>query len=236
MHVRTDTGSPHIPITWVNLVEIPLICLVFPAVGFVNGAVRLLDAISLQDEVAEPFRYARDAITHVEFSHDSKYLATAVSWHFVATFTHFFFLYILPGARFQALSAGVHCTLPVAGWKPTINHIKITVGFYKLHKGWLSLHMGHPFNVPIRRTMNLSSVIPANDTRKSIYGLWNFPRLERESNLGPLAYQIWATSDMSHEMRFPAMWYVRPAKPQISLHIRPVWSEPLLVDWIFYDS
>ena len=57
---------------------------VFPAVGFVNGAVRLLDAISLQDEVAEPFRYARDAITHVEFSHDSKYLATAVSSHFVA--------------------------------------------------------------------------------------------------------------------------------------------------------
>ena len=47
-----------------------------------NGAVRLLDAISLQDEVAEPFRYARDAITHVEFSHDSKYLATAVSLHF----------------------------------------------------------------------------------------------------------------------------------------------------------
>ena len=48
---------------------------------------RLLDAISLQDEVAEPFRYARDAITHVEFSHDSKYLATAVSSLFVATFT-----------------------------------------------------------------------------------------------------------------------------------------------------
>ena len=45
---------------------------------------RLLDAISLQDEVTEPFRYARDAITHIEFSHDSKYLATAVSSHFVA--------------------------------------------------------------------------------------------------------------------------------------------------------
>ena len=27
----------------------------------------------------------------------------------------FFFLYILPGARFRALSAGVHCTLRVAG-------------------------------------------------------------------------------------------------------------------------
>ena len=31
-------------------------------------------------------------------------------------------------------------------------------------------------------------------------------------------YQI----DMSHGMRFPTMWYVRPAKPQISLRIRAV--------------
>ena len=32
----------------------------------------------------------------------------------------------------------------------------------------------------------------------------------------------------SRDMRFPTMWYVRPAKPQISLCIRTVWSEPLL--------
>ena len=30
--------------------------------------------------------------------------------------------------------------------------------------------MGHPVNVPIRRTMHLSSVIPVNDTRKSMFG------------------------------------------------------------------
>ena len=30
-------------------------------------------------------------------------------------------------------------------------------------------------------------------------------------------------------MRFPTMWYVRPAKPQISLRIRAARSEPLLV-------
>ena len=36
-------------------------------------------------------------------------------------------------------------------------------------------------------------------------------------------------------MRFPTMWHVRPAKPQISLGICTVWSEPLLVAWIFYD-
>ena len=41
---------------------------------------------------------------------------------------------------------------------------------------------------------------------------------------------------MSRDMIFPSMWYVRPAKPQISLRIRAVWSEPLLVAWIFYDS
>ena len=40
--------------------------------------------------------------------------------------------------------------------------------------------------------------------------------------------------DMSQCMRFPTMWYVRPTKHQISLRIRTVWSEPLLVAWIFY--
>ena len=32
---------------------------------------------------------------------------------------------------------------------------------------------------------------------------------------------------MSCNMRFPTMWYLRPAKTQISLRIRTVWSEPL---------
>ena len=40
---------------------------------------------------------------------------------------------------------------------------------------------------------------------------------------------------MSRAMRFPAMWYVRPAKPQISLRICVVWSEPLLVPCLFYQ-
>ena len=97
------------------------------------------------------------------------------------------FLYILPGARFRALLAGVHCTLRVAGWKPPSDHIEITLGFFNLHRGWLSLHRGHPVNIPIRRTMHLSSVIPANDTRESVFGHRNLPRSERGSNLGPLA-------------------------------------------------
>ncbi|KAH3752676.1 hypothetical protein DPMN_187300 [Dreissena polymorpha] len=56
------------------------------AVGFMNGTVRVLDSITLQDEVPEPFRYARDAITHIEFSHDSKYLATADGEYTVTVF------------------------------------------------------------------------------------------------------------------------------------------------------
>ena len=34
---------------------------------------------------------------------------------------------------------------------------------------------------------------------------------------------------MSRDMKFPTMWYMRPAKSQISLRIRAVKSEPLLV-------
>ena len=40
---------------------------------------------------------------------------------------------------------------------------------------------------------------------------------------------------MSQCMRFPTIWYVRPAKAQTSLRIRADWSEPLLVAWVFYD-
>ena len=39
---------------------------------------------------------------------------------------------------------------------------------------------------------------------------------------------------MSRDMRFPTLWYTRPAKAQISLRVRAVWSEPLLVPLIFY--
>ena len=38
-----------------------------------------------------------------------------------------------------------------------------------------------------------------------------------------------------YSMRFPTIWYVRPAKSQTSLRIRAVWSKPLLVAWIFYE-
>jgi len=46
----------------------------------VNGQLRVVDSITLEDELAEPFRYARYAITQLAFSHDSQYIATAVSY------------------------------------------------------------------------------------------------------------------------------------------------------------
>ena len=42
-------------------------------------------------------------------------------------------------------------------------------------------------NVLIRRTMHLSSVIHANDTRESMFGHQHLSRRERVSNLGPPA-------------------------------------------------
>ena len=39
--------------------------------------------------------------------------------------------------------------------------------------------------------------------------------------------------EMIRRMTKPAKWYVRPAKSQISLGIRPVWSESSLSAWVF---
>ena len=46
---------------------------------------------------------------------------------------------------------------------------------------------------------------------------------------------VYTSLNMSCDTRFPTMWYVRTAKAQTSLRIRAVWSEPLLVAWIFYE-
>ena len=54
-----------------------------------------------------------------------------------------------------------------------------------------------------------------------------FTRLDRD-----LTHMLYI---LCRGMRFPTTWYVRPAMAQTSLRIRAVWSEPLLVAWIFYD-
>ncbi|XP_048820406.1 cilia- and flagella-associated protein 251 [Lagopus muta] len=48
----------------------------FLAAGFTDGSVHVLDAISLLS-CCEVFRFSRGPITHVQFSHNSEYLATA---------------------------------------------------------------------------------------------------------------------------------------------------------------
>ena len=47
--------------------------------GFTNGVLKICDGVSLQDLHAHAYRFSRDAITHIAFSHNSKYLAVAVS-------------------------------------------------------------------------------------------------------------------------------------------------------------
>ncbi|XP_033076214.1 cilia- and flagella-associated protein 251 isoform X2 [Trachypithecus francoisi] len=45
--------------------------------GFIEGTVYILDAMSLENESPEPFKYSRTSVTHISFSHDSQYMATA---------------------------------------------------------------------------------------------------------------------------------------------------------------
>ena len=69
--------------------------------------------------------------------------------------------------------------------------------------------------VTLRKSLAKTKV----QTRLRIHAVWSSPLF------------------FAHEVRFWCIfWYVRPAKPQISLRICVVWPEPLLVAWIFYDS
>ena len=90
------------------------------------------------------------------------------------------------------------------------------------------------FNLPLmpksnktKQIQNLSRVLPA----KAQTSLCIYPFLQEHSLLMRNVLIVY----VSHDMRFPTMWYVRPAKAQTSLRIRAVWSEPLLLAWIFYE-
>ena len=49
-------------------------------------------------------------------------------------------------------------------------------------------------------------------------------------------YAINTNNEPAHEIsNNVTICYVQPAKPQISLRIRTVWSEPLLIAWVIYD-
>ena len=67
------------------------------------------------------------------------------------------------------------------------------VVFFNLHMG-LNVHAqggwgggGAPVNILIRRTAHCVHVIPANDTKRSVFGHRTFRRLPRGSNPVPLA-------------------------------------------------
>ncbi|XP_029426801.1 cilia- and flagella-associated protein 251 [Rhinatrema bivittatum] len=46
-------------------------------VGFLDGSVSILDSLTLKDDKQETFLYSKGSVTHICFSHDSQYLATA---------------------------------------------------------------------------------------------------------------------------------------------------------------
>lgn len=58
-------------------IEDALFLCTFVGVGFTNGVVRVLDSVSLED-CCTPFHHSKDCVTHIVFSHDSMYIATAV--------------------------------------------------------------------------------------------------------------------------------------------------------------
>ncbi|XP_045633571.1 cilia- and flagella-associated protein 251 [Ursus americanus] len=54
--------------------------------GFTEGTVYILDSMSLENQIPEPFKYSRTSVTHISFSHDSQYMATADAHFTVAVY------------------------------------------------------------------------------------------------------------------------------------------------------
>ena len=96
------------------------------------------------------------------------------------------------------------------------------------------LHLGgRPCgNMEISRCKLYSTLISKMTTMAAILNF--FIKVLLFSNHMPDLTEIcewqWGNKEMSRSMIFPTMWYVRPAKAQISL-----WSELLIVAWILYD-
>ena len=65
-------------------------CALCLGVGFTNGVVRVLDSVSLED-CCTLFHHSKDCVTHIAFSHNSMYIATAVS-HMINRITTLLFL------------------------------------------------------------------------------------------------------------------------------------------------
>ena len=95
----------------------------------------------------------------------------------------------------------------------------------------------------VRQPVHLTALIPwqASTSSKPVHRAHTFacnwqPFLNDSAEGRRMTVEIISWSkEQNWAVIFPTMWYVGPAKPQISLRIRAVWSEPLLVTWIFYD-
>ena len=76
-------------------------------------------------------------------------------------------------------------------------------------------------------TVTKRKIIPIYINEKTNIGQWNFKNRFTTTAL----YSIYVRVYMSRLMTKPTRWHVRPAKTQISLGIRPVWSESSLSAW-----
>ncbi|NXG76599.1 CF251 protein, partial [Baryphthengus martii] len=75
----------------------------FLAAGFTDGSVYILDAISLQSS-CEEFKFSHGPVTHISFSHDSEYLATADEKYLVIVYKRA----LRNGSRCWEHLAGLH--------------------------------------------------------------------------------------------------------------------------------
>ncbi|XP_074699870.1 cilia- and flagella-associated protein 251 isoform X2 [Strix aluco] len=75
----------------------------FLAAGFTDGSVYILDAISLQSSCKE-FKFSRGPVTHISFSHNSEYLATADEKYSVTVYKRV----LQNGSRCWEHLAGLH--------------------------------------------------------------------------------------------------------------------------------
>ncbi|NWU62668.1 CF251 protein, partial [Pterocles burchelli] len=75
----------------------------FLAAGFTDGSVYILDAISLQSSCKE-FKFSHGPVTHISFSHDSEYLATADEKYSVTVYKRV----LKNGSRCWEHLAGLH--------------------------------------------------------------------------------------------------------------------------------
>ena len=124
-----------------------------------------------------------------------------------------------------------------------------------MHKGW-SAPLFFVFAIQMLSSVMMFYIYRTDCFKQLLVSVSCFKRNKHSVSLKNLIFSNWVTrrlldwcqamyvqlitersTKLSSDMRFLPMWYVQPAKPQISLriHVRAVWSETLLVAWIFYD-